>query len=137
MQISIDDAARRIIESVSETSSMMLQKVSDDDVSSYQSYTIRRLDQKEPNIPDTDQYKFSNVKEDALSNKLKHLDVMCFPTLFPSGRFGEGHQREVTLSSSKYVKSRLLHKDGRFCKDDQYVFYLLWQKEMGQLAAGV
>ena len=57
MQISIDDAARRIIESVSETSSTMLQKVSDHDVSSYQSYTIRRLDRKDPNVPDTDQYK--------------------------------------------------------------------------------
>ncbi|CAI8024100.1 hypothetical protein GBAR_LOCUS14030 [Geodia barretti] len=51
----LDDAARHIIESVSDTSSTMLQKVSDDDVSSYQSYTIRRLDQKEQNVPDTDQ----------------------------------------------------------------------------------
>ena len=136
-EASLDDAARRIIECVSDTSSTMLHKVSDDDVSSYQSYTIRRLDQKEPNIPDTDQYKLSNVKEDALSNKLKHLDVMCFPTLFPSGRFGEGYERDVKLTSSEYVKSRLLHKDDRFRKDDQYVFYLLWQKEMGQLAAGV
>ena len=136
-EASLDDAACRVIEYVSETSSTMLQKVSDEDVSSYQPYTIRQLDQKEPNVPDIDQYKLSNVKEDALSNKLQHLDVMCFPTLFPSGRFGEGHQREVKLSSSEYMKSRLLHKDGRFRKDDQYVFYLLWQKEMGQLAAGV
>ena len=49
---------------------------------------IRRLDQNDPNIPDTDQYKLSNIKEDALNNKLKHLDVMWFPTL---GRFGDGH----------------------------------------------
>ena len=62
---------------------------------------------------------------------------MCFPTLFPSGRFGEGHQREVKLSSSEYVKSHLLHKDGRFRREDHYMFYLLWQKEMGQLAASV
>ena len=62
---------------------------------------------------------------------------MCFPTLFPSGRIGEGYQREVKLTYSEYMKSRLLHKDGRFRKDDQYVFYLLCQKEMGQLAAGV
>jgi hypothetical protein len=95
---SLDNAARRIIECVSSTSSTMLQKVSADDVSSYQSYTIRRLDQKEPNVPDTEQYKLSCVKEDALSNKLAHLDVMCFPTLFPSGRFGESHQREIHLS---------------------------------------
>ena len=136
-EASLNDAARHIIECVSDTNSTMLHKVSDDDVSSYQLYTIRRLDQKEPNIPDTDQYKLSNVKEDALSNKLKQLDVMCFPSLFLSGRFGEGYERDVKLTSSKYVKSRLLHKDGRFSKDDQCVFYLLWQKEMGQLAAGV
>ena len=95
---SLDDASRRIIESVSDTTSTMLQKVSDDDVSSYQSYTIRRLDRHEPNVPDTDQYKLSNVQENALSNKLRHLDVMCFPTLFPSGRFGESHCRKVHLS---------------------------------------
>ena len=109
--------------------SFCLIKVSEDDVSSYQWYTIRKLNQKEPNIPDTDQYKLSSVKEDALSNTLKHLDVMSFPTLFPSGRFGEGYERDVKLTSSKYVKSCLLHKDSSF--------YLLWQKEMGQLAAGV
>ena len=60
----------------------MLQKVSTDDVSTYQSYTTRRLDQKESSMPDTDQYKLTN----ALSNRLKFLDVLCFPTLFPSGR---------------------------------------------------
>ena len=133
----LDAASRHIIESVSDTSSTMLEKVRAEDVSSYQSYTIRRLDRKEPNVPDTDQYKLSSVQENALSNKLAYLDVMCFPTLFPSGRFGESHPREIPISQSEFVKSRLLHKDGRFCKDDQYVLYLLWQKEMRELSAGV
>ena len=30
-----------------------------------------------------------------------------------------------------------MNKDGRFHKDDKYVFYLLWQKEMRELASGV
>ena len=52
--------------------------------------------------------------------------------------FGEFHPREVKLSSSEYVKSRLLNKDSRFCKGPQYVFYLLWQKkEMRELSADV
>ena len=89
----------------------MLQKVSTDNVSKYQSYTIRRLDQKESSMPDTDQYKLTNVRENALSNRLKFLDVLCFPTLFPSGRFGESHERDVHISSSEIVKSRLLHND--------------------------
>ena len=37
---------------------------------------------------------------------------MCFPTLFPDGRLGEFHPREVKISSSEYAKSHLLNKDG-------------------------
>ena len=43
---SVDDACRRIIESVSDTTSSMLVKATADDVKSFQAYTIRRLDQK-------------------------------------------------------------------------------------------
>ena len=78
-----------------------------------------------------------NVKEDALRNKLKHLDILCFPTLFPNGKFGESHDRLIPISVSEFAKSRLLNKDSRFRKDCQYVFFLLWQKEMRELAAGV
>ena len=134
---SVDDASRRIVESVSDTTSTMLAKVTADDVKSFQSYTIRRLDQKQSSLTDSEHYKLMNVKEDALSNKLKHLDVLCFPTLFPSGRFGESHDRSTPISLSEFVKSRLLNRDSRFRKDNQYVFYLLWQKEMRELAAGV
>ncbi|CAI8017852.1 hypothetical protein GBAR_LOCUS10771, partial [Geodia barretti] len=47
------------------------------------------------------------------------------------------HPRKEKISPSEYVKSRLLNKDSRFRKDAQYVFYLLWRKEMRQLASGV
>ena len=78
-----------------------------------------------------------SVKEDALDNRQQYLDVMCFPVLFPTGKFGEHHPREVKLSHSEYIKSRLLNRDSRFRKDPQYVFYLLWQKELRELSAGV
>ena len=55
--------------------------------------------------------------------------VLCFPVASL-----EGPTRDIP---SEIVKSRLLNKDGQFCKDDQYVFYLLWQKEMRELQAGV
>ena len=92
----------KIIESVSEITSTM---VSSEDVASYQSYTIRRLDQKESSIPDADQYKLANIKEDALSNKLKYRDVLCFSTLFPSGRFAESHPRDNLVKLSSLVFS--------------------------------
>ena len=36
-----------------------------------------------------------------------------------------------------HAKSRLLNKDSHFRQYSQYVFYLLWQKEMREIAAGV
>ena len=122
---SAGDACQRIIESISDTTSTMLVKATAEDVKSFQAYTIRRLDQKQSNLSDTEHYKLMNIKEDALSYKLEHLDVL-FPTLFPSGRFGESHDRSTPMSLSEYAKPRLLNKDSRFCKDSQYVFYLLW-----------
>ena len=86
---------------------------------------------------DTEQYKLLNVKEDPIDNRQQYLDVMCFPTLFPTGKFGEHHPRAVKLSHSEHIKSRLLNKDSRFRKEPQYVFYLLWQKEMRELSAGI
>ncbi len=83
---------------------------------------------------DTEQYV---SEKDALNNRQQHLDVMCFLVLFPTRKFGEFHPRDMKLSHSEYIKSRLLNKDSHFRKDAQYVFYLLWQKEMGELSAGV
>ena len=131
---SLDDTSRHVVETVSDTSSIMLEKVSDEEVSSYQSYTVRQLNSKRSSLPDSEHYKLVDVKEDVLSNRFKYLDVLCFPTLFPTGKCGESHPRRQHITSSE---SRLMNKDGRFRKEDQYVFFLLWQKEMRELASGV
>ena len=134
---SINEVAQQVIETADSATSTMLVKASKEDVSSFQSYTIRSLNVKQSTVSDIEQYKLFSVKEDALDNRQKFLDVMCFPHLFPSGRFGEFHPRELKISSSEYAKSRLLNKDSRFRKDPQYVFFLLWQKELRELSAGV
>ena len=121
-----DDASRHVIECVSGTTSQMLVKCSAEDVKSFQTYTIRRLDQKQSNLTDSEHFKLVNVKDNAMSNKLKHLDVLCFPTLIPSGKFGESHDRSVPISLSEFGKSHVLNKESRFHKDPQYVFFLLW-----------
>ena len=133
----LDDVAREVIETVSDTSSTMLERASKEDVAGFQSFTIRTLNSKQSTSSDIDQYKLVNVKEDALDNRQRYLDVMCFPDLFPSGHFGEYHPREVPITKSEYAKSCLLNKDSRFRKEPAYVFYLLWQKELRELASGV
>ena len=134
---SVDEAATKVIEVVRNASSTMLDKASADDIQGFQAFTIRNLDNKLSTDSDTEQYKLLSVKEDPIDNRQQYLDVMCFPTLFPTGKFGEHHPRAVKLSHSEYIKSRLLNKDSRFRKEPQYVFYLLWQKEMRELSAGI
>ena len=118
-------------------SSTMLEKASVDDIQGFQAFTIRNLNNKLSTDSDTEQYKLLNVKEDPIDNRQQYLDVMCFPTLFPTGKFGEHHPHSVKLSHSEHIKSRLLNKDSMFRKEPQYVFYLLWQKEMRELSAGI
>ena len=115
----------------------MIAKVTPQDIAGFQAYTIRQLDQKISPTCDIDHYKLLNVDEDAINSRQEHLDVMCFPALFPDGKFGQHYRREKKVSASEYAKSRLLNKDSRFRKDPQYVFYLLWQQELRQLSAGI
>ena len=134
---SVDEAAKKVLEVANNTTSKMLDKATKQDIDSFQAFTIRDLDSKLSSEPDIEQYKLLGVKEDPLDSRQQHLDVMCFPVLFPNGKFGKYDKREKEISHSEYIKSRLLNKDSRFRKDPQYVFYLLWQKELRELAAGV
>ena len=134
---SIDEATKHIIEVSNTATTSMLEKASKDDVAGFQNYTIRNLDNKLSSSSDIEQYKLLSVREDPIDNRQQYLDVMCFPVLFPTGKFGEFHPRQEKLSHSEHTKSRLLNQDSRFRKDAQYVFYLLWQKEMRELSAGV
>ena len=134
----IDKSTKRIIEVSNNATTKMLKKASPDEVDAFQAYTIRNLDNKVSTSSDIEQYKLLHVTEEPVSNKQQHLDVMCFPVLFPNGKFGEFYPRREKLSKySEYIKSRLYNKDSRFRKDPQYVFYLLWQKEMHEISSGV
>ena len=115
----------------------MLKKADKVDIDAFQAYTIRDVESKQVTGTDIDQYKVQRFDDDPICSKQKHLEAMCFPYLFPSGNFGQHHERSVKISDSQYVKSRLLNKDGRFRKDAQYIFYFHWQKELRNLNSGI
>ena len=129
---SIDETTKEVSNTATTS---VLEKASKDDVAAFQAYTIRNLDNKLLPTSDIEQYERCSVSEKV--NRQQYLDVMCFPVLFLTGKFGEFHPRQEKFSHSEYIKSRLLNKDVRFRKYAQYVFYLLWQKEMRELSAGV
>ena len=134
---SVDDAAKKAVEAVSGTTSSIIEKATEADIAGLEAYTIRQMDEKLPVGSDLDHYKMLKVHEPALDSRLKFLDAMCFPTLFPTGRFGEFHPREVTLPFSEYVKSRLLNQDSRFRKSPEFVFFCFWQKQLRELSSGI
>ena len=131
---SVDESTKHIIEVSNNSNTKMLTKATTTEINAFQAFTIRN---KLSTTSDVEQYKVLSVREEPIDNRQQHLDVMCFPVLFPTGEFGKFHPRRHKLSHSEYIKSRLLNKDSRFRKDPQYVFYLLWQKEMRELSAGV
>ena len=129
----IDALSKEVIEVVNNTTCKMLEKATETDVQGLQAFTIRKLlqaftirklDTKIVKYSDISQYKLLNVREQEIDDRQSHLDFMCFPNLFPTGRFGENHPRQEKLDFSEYIKSRLLNKDSRFMKNSQYVFRL-------------
>ena len=126
---SVDDVSKKVIEIADNASSTMLDKADEHDISGFQAFTIRNLDNKLSTESDIEQYKLLSVREDPIDNRQQHLDVMCFPKLYPTGKSGRYHPRDVKISHSEFDKSRLLNKDSCYRKDPQYMFYLLWQKK--------
>ena len=127
----------KVVEVSTTSKTTMMVKATSEDIQGFQSYTIRNMDNHVFTENDTEQYKMLSIKDAPLDNRMKFLDVMCFPVLYPIGKFGEHHDRQVKISHGEFIKSRLLNKDSRFRKDPQYIFYLLWQKDMRKLSAGV
>ena len=127
----IDEAAKQVIGTGDNSTTPMLVKASKEDVVGFQAYTIRPMNEKCSTMSDIEQYKLLSVKDNALDNRQKFLDVMCFPHLFPSGTFGQFHPRQVKLTASEYAKMRLLNKDSWFRKEAPYIFFLQ------ELSAGI
>ena len=102
-----------------------------------QAFTVRSMDKHIPISTDIDQYKMVHVAEYPLKSCQQHLDVMCFPDLFPTGRCGEYEPRDVPLSFSEYIKSRMYNKDSRYRKKVEYIFYLMHKKLTRENKAGI
>ena len=61
----------------------MLEKANDQDLEGLSANTNRNLDSK---IVTGSDIKLMSVKEAPIDNRQEHLDLLCFPTLFPTGQ---------------------------------------------------
>lgn len=46
-------------------------------------------------------------------------------------------ERQIKLTSSEFVKSKLMSMNSSFCKDSQYLFFLLHESNLRALKAGI
>uniref|UniRef100_A0A1X7UVB0 Uncharacterized protein n=1 Tax=Amphimedon queenslandica TaxID=400682 RepID=A0A1X7UVB0_AMPQE len=106
---SLDEVAKKVVETANSATSTMIEEATDEDILDFQSYTIQNMNSNLNMGSDIQQYKMQNVMEDPLDNRQIHLDVMCFPTLFPTGIFGEYHHRNDFNSDLKNIDEFISH----------------------------
>ncbi|XP_016522477.1 uncharacterized protein LOC107834962 [Poecilia formosa] len=82
-----------------------------------------------------------NVAPGENNNPIKLLsdstnEAKCFPVLFPSG-FNTYEKRQYRLTLSCYFNNRLLHADGRFARNVEYIFFAQYMSELEQVVSKV
>lgn len=115
----------------------MLQLVTDGDDDATTTFSVQKIDFDVPNLPDVDLYRMKKIIAEPVFEGEENLDCLCFPALFPDGRFGYNHPRERRLGLSEYVSARMRHKSGRFRQCLPYVFHCVQQKNIKALQAGM
>ena len=55
--------------------------------------------------------------------KDENVEMLAFPDLFPTGKFGYSADRDVKLTHTKYFNQRLLNYTQRFAGDADYIFF--------------
>ena len=53
-------------------------------------------------------------------------EAKCFPVLFPKGSPTYRDLRQHRLTLSRYFNNRILHADGRFAQNVEYIFFALY-----------
>ncbi|XP_042269742.1 uncharacterized protein LOC121898666 isoform X1 [Thunnus maccoyii] len=64
-------------------------------------------------------------------------EAKCFPVLFPQGRNTYHESRANRLTLSRYFNNRILHADGRFAHNVEYIFFAQYMSEIEQVVSNV
>ena len=128
----------QIQEYTSTSGDAVIQQVAENEEAAlYEQYTINALHAPRQNEKATALYQLLKVNEAPIDSRIKHLDMLCFPDLYPFGIGGQTCDREVRLKPAEYVKCILMSRDSRFRLNQQFIFYLLHQANMRQIASGI
>jgi len=125
-------------EPLSKSGEAMVEEVAEHEEGAYyEQYTIDPLHAPRENKKATALYQMLKVNEAPLDSRMKYLDMLCFPDIYPYGTGGQKCDRTVALSAAEYVKCILQSRDPRFRLNQQLIFYLNNQSLLRQLASGI
>ena len=103
----------------------------------YENFTVQPLNAGYPeNVPFD--YQMRQVHGQGGDIFDSDLDVKAFPELFPTGEFGiRDVKRAAKISSSEFIKSRLLNKDPKFRLSMAYLFFCFEVQEVSKMCHSV
>ena len=77
------------------------------------------------------------TRGEIIDARADNTEYLSFPHLYPTGRFGRFHARNVKLGEADFCKTRFLNADRRFARDAQYLFWSCRQSQLKALMSGV
>ena len=121
---SIEDVEGEILNIDENIKRALLTQMSQSD-SYYDQFTIYPMYDKRGNESATALYQMLIVHDIPLGHPAEHLDVKCFPDLYPYAMNGQHEERLVRLTDQEFIKSKLMSKHSQFrlnmqyCRDDR------------------
>ena len=73
--------------------------------------------------PEAVLYQEKRVTDSPFYHNKQDMELAAFPHLYPSGRFGKSCQRPIQLTANDFVKHKLNHRDPRFRREIEYLFF--------------
>nr|XP_061819389.1 uncharacterized protein LOC133608199 [Nerophis lumbriciformis] len=70
-----------------------------------------------------------------LSDKLN--EAKCFPVLFPTSTNTFHTRRTHRLTLSRYFNNRIMHADGRFARNVEYIFFSQYMSELDKVISSI
>ncbi|XP_078794817.1 uncharacterized protein LOC101164028 isoform X2 [Oryzias latipes] len=64
-------------------------------------------------------------------------EAKCFPVIFPDGKNVYHESRKFKLTLSRYFNNRILHADGRFAQNVEYIFFAQYMSEVEKVVSSV
>lgn len=121
----IVDQLESQVDYVVEGNDGLLTQVTSEKEADYEQYTIYPLHERRRNASISELYQMLKVNAAPIDSRDKDLDVKCFPDLYVEGKYGQFYVRQQKLTSSEYIKARLMSRHSQFRLNQQYLFFLL------------